>query len=169
MHINGMNSGDSTSSRRRLRGPPRLKRPEALAQCLSGRRLAIGKIRDNGGSIRHRPESHMLQASGVWKCAAVSWVDMMALVASSQTCSSPTTGAAAASGRCSKPERAASLFCGGGQPEAPVVASGPALHNALLRGAVGTWAVRGRGGFASDIVLDTHRSVVAGAGMETAA
>ena len=61
------------------------KRPEALAQ-LSGRRLAIGKIRDNGGSISDIAQRAIdkLQASGVEVREAVSWVDMMALVASSK-------------------------------------------------------------------------------------
>ncbi len=62
------------------------KRPEALAQ-LSGRRLAIGKIRDNGGAISALAQKAVdtLQASGVEVREAVPWVDLMRLVASSKS------------------------------------------------------------------------------------
>jgi len=61
------------------------KRPEALAQ-LTGKRLAIGKIKDNGGAISDvaRRAIQKLEASGVEVRDAVAWSDLMALVASAK-------------------------------------------------------------------------------------
>jgi hypothetical protein len=60
------------------------KRPEALAQ-FEGRRLAIGKIKDNGGAISELAQKAIatLEASGVIVREEVPWAELMSIVASS--------------------------------------------------------------------------------------
>ena len=86
------------------------KRPEALAQ-LTGRAWRSARLKITAGRSRTSPGEPSIRCRRrASRCASRGWSDMMALVASSSNVSSPTTGAGAANGPCSRLGPAASLF-----------------------------------------------------------
>ena len=132
-----------------VRRPPRLQAAEALAQRCMGGDWRSARLRDNGGLTisdiaRRAPPISCRRRAWKWR-GAVSWIDMMALVASSKNVLVPDDwrgGGERAVLEARRvrhgPRRRATTA------KLQPLRRGPALHNFILRGAVGTWHARGR-------------------------